>query len=67
MYTLKVLFRDNTTIEIENVKKFEIDRQFDMFFVELETHKIMIPRDTVKMIGRAEDFNKELRSAYIDE
>ncbi len=67
MFTLKVLFKDNTTIEIENVKSFEIDCQFDMFFVELETHNVMIPRDTVKMIGRAEDFSKGLTSVYIDD
>lgn len=66
MYTLKVLFKDNTSIVIENIRDYEIDRQFDMFFIYTESRKIMIPRDTVKMIGRVEDFNEGLKSERID-
>ena len=66
MATIKVLFKDDTTIEIENVKDYEIDRQFDMFFLYVESRKIMIPRDTVKMIGRVEAFEKGLKREYVD-
>ena len=67
MYTLKVFFKDDTTIEIDNVKYYEIDCKFDMFFVYLENRKIMIPRDVVKMIGRVEDFPNELQFSNFDE
>lgn len=65
MYTLKVLFKDNTSIEIENVVDHEVDRQFCMFFVKVDTHNIMIPQDCVKMLGRLEDFNRGLEYEYI--
>ena len=67
MYTLKVLFKDDTTIEIENVKDFEIDNHFNMFFIFVESHKIMIPRDVVKMIGRVEDFSNGVQFTSFDE
>lgn len=67
MYTLKVLFRDNSTIEIDNVKDCEINNSYNMFIVFLETHTIMIPRDVVKMIGRIEDFSNGLQLKKFDE
>lgn len=66
MDTIKVLFKDNTTIDIENVDKFQINIEFDMFFVYVGSRKIMIPRDTVKMIGQVEDFDKGLKLEHID-
>lgn len=61
MYTIKVLFKDSTSIIINNVKGYEIDCKFDTFFVYVGESKIMIPRDVVKMIGRVEVFNEGLK------
>lgn len=60
MRTVKVLFKDDTTIEIEKVIDFVIDNNYDMFFIQRKNHKVMIPRDIVKMIGFIEDFPREL-------
>lgn len=64
MRTVRVIFKDDTSISIDGVKDWYIDNEFNMFFLFKETRKVMIPRENVKIIGYAEDFNNGLMEAF---
>ena len=47
MYTIKVLFKDSTSIIIDKVKGYELDCKFEAFYVYVGESRIIIPRDVV--------------------
>ena len=58
MHTVRILFKDGTFIDVKDVKKWVLDNEFNIFELQKEDHILMIPRDTVKAIGYAEDFRR---------
>lgn len=58
MRDVLIVFTDGTERVITKVTDYELNDNVDCFFINKNDHKIMIPRQNVKIIGYRDDLLK---------